>query len=104
MVEINLKKPDDFRLALRLLSPVLGQLTDTEIDIINFCVKNGILEINKGNRVDLSDRLGVTIYNFNNYVSRLMRKKILVKGGVNIRINPVVLNLLNENEIKISFV
>lgn len=79
------------------------KLSNNEIDIIATLLKYGFTVVNAEARDMLRKALDKDQYNINNYIKSLKTKKILLKEGKDIIINPNLSEVLKSKEIVFKF-
>lgn len=90
---------------IQMLNPVMGNLTDKEIEILVVIADKQIKVLDKNTRTDVRMFLDMDKFNFNNYIKKLKEKKILIpvdKSTLNV--NPKILYILKHNSINLNFV
>jgi len=90
---------------IRMLNPVMGNLTEKEIDILVVIADKQISIINKDTRTDVRMALNMDKFNFNNYIKKLVTKKVLQQvDRLTLKVNSNILHILKHDSINISFV
>jgi hypothetical protein len=90
---------------IRMLNPVMGNLTDKEIDILVVIADKNISIINKDTRTDVRMALNMDKFNFNNYIKKLVTKKVLQQvDRLTLKVNPNILHILKHDSVNLSFV
>ena len=106
-MEFKLKLPiaQKTKYLIQMLNPVMGDLTDKEIDILVVIADKKIDILNKDTRTDVRMFLNMDKYNFNNYIKKLVTKKVLQQvDRLTLKVNPNILHILKHDSINISFV
>jgi hypothetical protein len=90
---------------IRMLNPVMGNLTEKEIDILVVIADKQISIINKDTRTDVRMALNMDKFNFNNYIKKLVTKKVLQQvDRLTLKVNPNILHILKHDSVNLSFV
>ena len=90
---------------IRMLNPVMGNLTDKEIDILVVIADKQITIIDKDTRTNVRMALDMDKFNFNNYIKKLKEKKILQQvDKLTLKVNPWILHILKHDSVNLSFV
>jgi hypothetical protein len=90
---------------IRMLNPVMGNLTEKEIDILVVIADKQISIINKDTRTDVRMALNMDKFNFNNYIKKLVTKKVLQQvDRFTLKVNPNILHILKHDSVNLSFV
>ena len=90
---------------IRMLNPVMGNLTEKEIDILVVIADKQISIINKDTRTDVRMFLNMDKFNFNNYIKKLVTKKVLQQvDRLTLKVNPNILHILKHDSVNLSFV
>jgi hypothetical protein len=90
---------------IRMLNPVMGNLTDKEISILVVIADKQITIIDKDTRTDVRMALDMDKFNFNNYIKKLKEKKILQQvDKLTLKVNPWILHILKHDSVNLSFV
>ena len=90
---------------IRMLNPVMGNLTDKEISILVVIADKQITIIDKNTRTDVRMALDMDKFNFNNYIKKLKEKKILQQvDKLTLKVNPWILHILKHDSINLSFI
>lgn len=90
---------------IRMLNPVMGNLTDKEIEILVVIVDKQITIIDKNTRTDVRMFLDMDKFNFNNYIKKLVTKKVFQQSDKNtLKVNPTILHILKHDSVNLSFV
>jgi hypothetical protein len=88
-----------------MLNPVMGNLTDKEIDILVVIADKNISIINKDTRTDVRMTLNMDKFNFNNYIKKLVTKKVLQQvDRLTLKVNPNILHILKHDSVNLSFI
>ena len=89
---------------IRMLNPVMGNLTEKEIDILVVIADKQISIINKDTRTDVRMALNMDKFNFNNYIKKLVTKKVLQQvDRLTLKVNPNILHILKHDSVNLSF-
>lgn len=89
---------------IQMLNPVMGNLTDKEIDILVVIADKQITIIDKNTRTDVRMHLNMDKFNFNNYIKKLKEKKVLIEvDRLSLKVNPNILHILKHDSINLSF-
>jgi hypothetical protein len=89
---------------IRMLNPVMGNLTEKEIDILVVIADKQISIINKDTRTDVRMTLNMDKFNFNNYIKKLVTKKVLQQvDRLTLKVNPWILHILKHDSVNLSF-
>jgi len=90
---------------IQMLNPVMGNLTDKEIEILVVIANKQISIINKDTRTDVRMFLNMDKFNFNNYIKKLVTKKVLQQvDRLTLKVNPNILHILKHDSVNLSFV
>ena len=90
---------------IQMLNPVMGNLTDKEIEILVVIADKQISIINKDTRTDVRMFLNMDKFNFNNYIKKLVTKKVLPQvDRLTLKVNPNILHILKHDSVNLSFV
>lgn len=90
---------------IRMLNPVMGNLTDKEIEILVVIVDKQITIIDKNTRTDVRMFLDMDKFNFNNYIKKLVTKKVFQQVDKNtLKVNSNILHILKHDSVNLSFV
>jgi hypothetical protein len=106
-MEFKLKLPitQKTKYLIQMLNPVMGNLTDKEIDILVVIADKNISIINKDTRTDVRMFLDMDKFNFNNYIKKLVTKKVLQQvDRLTLKVNPNILHILKHDSVNLSFV
>lgn len=88
-----------------MLNPVMGNLTDKEIEILVVIVDKQITIIDKNTRTDVRMFLDMDKFNFNNYIKKLVTKKVLQQvDRLTLKVNPTILHILKHDSVNLSFI
>jgi hypothetical protein len=103
---MELKAPlkEKNRLMLEMLNPMIGNLTAKEIRIVLYMVDNKRYKLNKDLRTDVRMSLDMEKFNFNNYLSKLKNKKILINDRGFLSLNPKISYMLSQESLTINFI
>ena len=90
---------------IRMLNPVMGNLTDKEIEILVVIADKQITIIDKNTRTDVRMFLDMDKFNFNNYIKKLVTKKVFQQVDKNtLKVNPNILHILKHDSVNLSCV
>jgi hypothetical protein len=106
-MEFKLKLPiaQKTKYLIQMLNPVMGNLTDKEVEILVVIVDKQITILNKDTRTDIRMFLNMDKFNFNNYIKKLVTKKVFQQADKNtLKVNPTILHILKHDSINLSFV
>lgn len=106
-MEFKLKLPiaQKTKYLIQMLNPVMGNLTDKEVEILVVIVDKQITVLNKDTRTDIRMFLNMDKFNFNNYIKKLVTKKVFQQADKNtLKVNPTILHILKHDSINLSFV
>lgn len=88
-----------------MLNPIMGNLTEKEIEILVVIVDKQITIIDKNTRTDVRMFLDMDKFNFNNYIKKLVTKKVLQQvDRLTLKVNPNILHILKHDSVNLSFV
>ena len=103
--KLNLPITQKTKYLIQMLNPIMGNLTNTEIDILVVIADKQISIIDKDTRTDIRMFLNMDKFNFNNYIKKLKEKKVLIEvNRLSLKVNPNILHILKHDSINISFV
>ena len=105
-MEFKLKLPisQKTKYLIQMLNPVMGNLTEKEIDILVVIADKQISIINKDTRTDVRMSLNMDKFNFNNYIKKLVTKKVLQQvDRLTLKVNPNILHILKHDSVNLSF-
>jgi hypothetical protein len=105
-MEFKLKLPiaQKTKYLIQMLNPVMGNLTDKEIDILVVIADKNISIINKDTRTDVRMFLDMDKFNFNNYIKKLVTKKVLQQvDRLTLKVNPRILHILKHDSVNLIF-
>ena len=105
-MEFKLKLPiaQKTKYLIQMLNPVMGNLTDKEIDILVVIADKNISIINKDTRTDVRMFLDMDKFNFNNYIKKLVTKKVLQQvDRFTLKVNPRILHILKHDSVNLIF-
>lgn len=89
---------------IKMLNPIMGNLTDKEIEILVVIVDKQITIIDKNTRTDVRMFLDMDKFNFNNYIKKLVTKKVLQQvDRLTLKVNPNILHILKHDSVNLSF-
>lgn len=106
-MEFKLKLPiaQKTRYLIQMLNPIMGHLTEKEIEILVVIVDKQITILDKDSRTDIRMTLDMDKFNFNNYIKKLSTKKVLQPVDKNtLQVNPNILKILKHDSVNLSFV
>lgn len=106
-MEFKLKLPiaQKTRYLIQMLNPIMGNLTEKEIEILVVIVDKQITILDKDSRTDIRMTLDMDKFNFNNYIKKLSTKKVLQPVDKNtLQVNPNILKILKHDSVNLSFV
>ncbi len=106
-MEFKLKLPiaQKTKYLIQMLNPVMGNLTDKEIDILVVIADKNISIINKDTRTDVRMTLDMDKFNFNNYIKKLVTKKVLQQvDRLTLKVNPNILHILKHDSVNLIFI
>jgi len=106
-MEFKLKLPitQKTKYLIQMLNPIMGNLTNKEIEILVVIVDKNISIINRNSRTDIRMSLNMDKFNFNNYIKNLVTKKVLQQvDRLTIKVNPNILHILKHDSVNLSFV
>lgn len=106
-MEFKLKLPiaQKTRYLIQMLNPIMGNLTEKEIEILVVIVDKQIAILDKDSRTDIRMTLDMDKFNFNNYIKKLSTKKVLQPVDKNtLQVNPNILKILKHDSVNLSFV
>lgn len=87
-----------------MLNPIMGNLTDKEVEILTVIADKQITILDKNSRTDIRMFLDMDKFNFNNYIKKLKEKKVLIDVDKNtLKVNPNILHILKHDSINLSF-
>lgn len=88
-----------------MLNPIMGHLTEKEIEILVVIVDKQISILDKDSRTDIRMSLDMDKFNFNNYIKKLVTKLVLQQVDKNtLKVNPNILHILKHDSVNLSFV
>lgn len=105
-MEFKLKLPIDqkTKYLIQMLNPIMGNLTDKEIDILVIIADKQIAVLDKDTRTDIRMALNMEKFNFNNYIKKLKEKKVFIEvDKLTLKVNPNILHILKHDSINLSF-
>jgi hypothetical protein len=106
-MEFKLKLPiaQKTKYLIQMLNPIMGNLTDKEIEILVVIADKQITIIDKNTRTDVRMFLDMDKFNFNNYIKKLVTKKVLQQvDRLTLKVNPNILHILKHDSVNLSFV
>ena len=103
-LKLNIPLKDKNKLMIKMISPLIGNLTPKEIEILTSITDLKVTTMNKDSRTDIRMSLNMDKFNFNNYIKKLKTKKILIEEGVDLKVNPKILHMLKHESLNINFV
>ncbi len=87
-----------------MLNPIMGNLTEKEIEILVVIVDKQISILDKDSRTDIRMSLDMDKFNFNNYIKKLVTKKVFQQVDKNtLIVNSNILHILKHDSINLSF-
>lgn len=87
-----------------MLNPIMGNLTDKEIEILIVIIDKQITVLNKDTRTDIRMSLDMDKFNFNNYIKKLVTKKVFQQvDRLTLKVNPTILHILKHDSVNLSF-
>jgi glutaredoxin 2 len=88
-----------------MLNPIMGHLTEKEIEILVVIVDKQISILDKDSRTDIRMSLDMDKFNFNNYIKKLVTKKVFQQVDKNtLKVNPNILHILKHDSVNLYFV
>ena len=105
-MEFKLKLPiaQKTEYLIQMLNPIMGHLTDKEIEILVVIVDKQISILDKDSRTDIRMSLNMDKFNFNNYIKKLITKKVFQQVDKNtLKVNPNILHILKHDSVNLSF-
>lgn len=88
-----------------MLNPIMGHLTEKEIEILVVIVDKQISILDKDSRTDIRMSLDMDKFNFNNYIKKLVTKKVFQQVDKNtLKVNSNILHILKHDSVNLSFV
>jgi hypothetical protein len=106
-MEFKLKLPiaQKSKYLIQMLSPVMGNLTSKEIDILVVIADKQISNLDKDARTEVRMALDMDKFNFNNYIKKLKEKKVFIEiNKSTLKVNPSILHILKHDSVNLSFV
>ena len=106
-MEFKLKLPiaQKTKYLIQMLNPIMGHLTEKEIEILVVIVDKQISILDKDSRTDIRMSLDMDKFNFNNYIKKLVTKKVFQQVDKNtLKVNPNILHILKHDSVNLSFV
>lgn len=106
-MEFKLKLPiaQKTKYLIQMLNPIMGHLTEKEIEILVVIVDKQITILDKDSRTDIRMALDMDKFNFNNYIKKLSTKKVLQPVDKStLQVNPNILKILKHDSVNLSFV
>lgn len=106
-MEFKLKLPiaQKTKYLIQMLNPIMGNLTDKEIEILIVIIDKQITVLNKDTRTDIRMSLDMDKFNFNNYIKKLVTKKVLQQvDRLTLKVNPTILHILKHDSVNLSFI
>lgn len=103
-LKLNIPFKDKNRLMIKMINPIIGNLTSKEIDILVSITDLKVITMTKDSRTDIRMSLNMDKFNFNNYIKKLKTKKILIEVGTDLKVNPKILHMLKHESLNINFV
>lgn len=103
--KLNLPISQKTKYLIQMLNPIMGNLTDKEISILSTVIDKQISILNKDTRTDVRMFLNMDKFNFNNYIKKLVTKKVFQQIDKNtLRVNPNILHILKHDSVNINFI
>lgn len=103
--KLNLPISQKTKYLIQMLNPIMGNLTDKEISILSTVIDKQITILNKDTRTDVRMALNMDKFNFNNYIKKLVTKKVFQQVDKNtLRVNPNISHILKHDSININFI
>lgn len=105
-MEFKLKLPiaQKTKYLIQMLNPIMGHLTEKEIEILVVIVDKQISILDKDSRTDVRMSLDMDKFNFNNYIKKLVTKKVFQQVDKNtLKVNPNILHILKHDSVNLSF-
>lgn len=93
-----------YEILVKMISPIIGNLTPKEVEILVLLAKHNITVLDKDSRTSVRMELDMSKFNFNNYLAKLKNKKILITEGEVLKVNTVILKMLNQESFNVSFI
>lgn len=103
-MELSIPISSKYNLLIKMISPLIGDLTSKEVDILVTIAENDISILDKDNRTIIRMSLDMDKFNFNNYLSKLKAKKILISDKSILKVNPKIVYMLKQESFNIKFV
>ena len=106
-MEFKLKLPisQKTKYLIQMLNPIMGHLTEKEIEILVVIVDKQITILDKDSRTDVRMTLDMDKFNFNNYIKKLSTKKVSQPVDKNtLKVNPTILHILKHDSVNLSFI
>lgn len=106
-MEFKLKLPiaQKTKYLIQMLNPIMGHLTEKEIEILVVIVDKQISILDKDSRTDIRMSLDMDKFNFNNYIKKLVTKKVFQQIDKNtLKVNPNILYILKHDSVNLSFI
>lgn len=103
-MELNIPIAEKSKILVRMISPLIGNLTPKEVDIVAAIAEKQVSILDKDARTIVRMFLDMDKFNFNNYLSKLKVKKILITENEVLKVNPKILHILNQESFKVNFV
>jgi hypothetical protein len=103
--KLNLPSKDKNKIFIKMINPIIGNLTSKEIDILIVIADKQISKLDKDTRTDVRMYLNMDKFNFNNYIKKLKEKKILIPvDRITLNVNPKLLHILKHDSLNLTFV
>jgi len=105
-MEFKLKLPiaQKTKYLIQMLNPIMGHLTEKEIEILVIIANKHISILDKDTRTDIRMSLDMEKFNFNNYIKKLKEKKILIEVDKHtLKVHPNILHVLKHDSINLTF-
>lgn len=87
-----------------MISPLIGTLTPREVDIVSTIAEKELVSLDKDARTSIRMSLDMDKFNFNNYLSKLKTKKVLVTEGDILKVNPKIVFMLKQESFNVNFI
>lgn len=87
-----------------MISPLIGTLTPREVDIVSIIAEKELVSLDKDARTSIRMSLDMDKFNFNNYLSKLKTKKVLVTEGDMLKVNPKIVFMLKQESFNVNFI
>lgn len=87
-----------------MISPLIGTLTPREVDIVSTIAEKELVSLDKDARTSIRMSLDMDKFNFNNYLSKLKTKKVLITEGDMLKVNPKIVFMLKQESFNVNFI